>query len=506
LVLVGIVSAELWFWSAPENANLQTCPGPRVRRAWSAFSSKQKSDYVRIVLAMKTKAIGFWGTGTGTTQSSLYDVFPQIHNTGSNKLWHYTSCFPYAHKAFLHVYEEAVFWCGMKYGMSLSPQITPEDVCALQGVPYWDWETDCPNPSASSIWDKDPLVPMWGDSTPKVAAEGGYVDSGVFTLANGWKLIQNTGSSPYSDKQLKRRMNTGDLSQTVTSIADSITKNPTFEKFITICHGQHHFSVHTYLFYSMASQASPDEPIFFMHHANVDRLFAMWSDCNEYEKKSGGALGCPNEYCDVNPVSDSTKTVYDGTTKCSITLDTQVTLYYSGTGDSKICPKAQWPLLKDLHTSGYDNPSSQQVGWQNLFVRYGGPDSSAQYGGPDPLAVRITPACTKQPITTGNPWTVVNYGGNSKKRDVEEKASLTENAEKEYAKFDLKYAAKMEKGLSPQDAIHEMAMEECMETPKPQLSQDGLAMMRMMGISPNALDRVCDEPSPVVHSNGRPVF
>jgi tyrosinase len=494
LVLVGIVSAELWFWSAPENANLPTCPGPRVRRFWSTFSSKQKSDYVRIVQAMKTKAIGYWGTGTGTTQSSLYDIFPQIHNTGTNKLWHYTSCFPYAHKGFLHLYEEAVFYCGMKYGMSLTPQITPDDVCALQGIPVWDWETDSGNPSGSSIWDKDPSVPMWGDSTPKLAADGGYVDSGLFTLANGWKLIQNTGTSPYSDRGLKRRMNPTDLSQTVTSIADSITKNPTFDKFITICHGQHHFSPHTYLFYSMASQASPDEPLFFMHHANVDRLFAMWCDCNEYEKKSGGALGCPNEYCDVNPVSDSTKTVYDGTIKASITLDTQVTFYFSSSSDSKILPKAQWPLLKDLHSSGYDNPS-QQPGWQNLYVRYG----------PDPLAQRIAPACTKQPATTGNPWTVVNYGASSKKRDAEE-VPLSENAEKEYAKFDLKYAAKMGKGLSPQDAIHEMAMEECLETPKPELSPEGLAMMRMMGISPSALDRICDEPSPKVHNNGRPVF
>jgi tyrosinase len=500
LVLVSIVSADLWFWSAPENAGLEKCPGPTVRRAWSAFSAKQKSDYVRIVNAMKTRAIGFWGTGTGTTQSSLYDIFPQIHNTGTNKLWHYTSCFPYAHKAFLHLYEQAVFWTGLKYGPSLYPPISRDDVCDLQGIPYWDWETDSANPSASSVWDKDPAVPMWGDSTPMDATAGGYVDSGLFTLANGWKLIQNTGSSPYSDKQLKRRMKATDLSQTVTSIADSITKNPTFEKFITICHGQHHFSPHTYLFYSMASQASPDEPLFFMHHANVDRLFAMWCDCNEYEKKSGGALGCPNEYCDTNPVSDSTKTVYDGTTKSSITLDTQVTLYFSSSGDSKICPKAQWALLKDLHTSGYDNPSSQQAGWQGLHVRYGGPSSSSTNGGPDPLAVRIAPACTKQT----NGWTVVNYGG-SKKRDVEE-VTLTENAEKEYAKFDLKYAAKMEKGLSPQDAIHEMAMEECMETPKPQLSQENLAMMRMMGISPSALDRICDDPSPVVHNSGRPVF
>jgi hypothetical protein len=431
---------------------------------------------------MKTKAIGYWGTDPkGTTQSSLYDVFPQIHNTGTNKLWHYTSCFPYAHKGFLHLYEEALLWTCLKYGSYAG--LTQSDCCNLGGLAYWEWEVDGGgNAGSSVIWDT--TVPLFGDSTPKSAAEGAYVDSGMFTLANGWKLIQNTGPTGFSDRQLKRRQNAADLSQTVTSIANSITSNPTFDKFITICHGQHHFSPHTYLFYSMASQASPDEPLFFMHHANVDRLFAMWVDCNEYEKKSGGALGCPNEYCDVNPVSDSTKTVYDGTTKCSITLDTQVTFYYSSSADSKILPKAQWPLLMDLHSSGYDN--SQQPGWQNLYVRYG----------TDSLAQRIAPSCPKQ---GSNPWTVVNYGGN-KKRDANEEVSLDENSSKAYAKFDLKYAQKMEKGLSPQDAIREMAYEECLETPKPQFTKENFAMMRMMGISPSSLDRICDEPSPTMNN------
>jgi len=244
----------------------------------------------------------------------------------------------------------------------------------------------------------------------------------------------------------------------------------------------------------MASQASPDEPMFFMHHANVDRFFAMWVDCNEYEKKSGSALGCPNEYCDVNPVSDSTKTVYDGTTKCSITLDTQVTFYFGSSADSKILPKSQWPALKDLHSSGYDN-SAQTSGWQNLHVRYG----------PDALAQRIAGACPKQPASTGNPWTVVNYGA-SKKRDAEDEVPLNDNASKEYAKFDRDYAEKMAKGLSPNEAIREMAMDECLETPKPERTQEDLAMMRMMGIGPHALDRICDEPTPKVHNNGKPVF
>jgi len=30
--------------------------------------------------------------------------------------------------------------------------------------------------------------------------------------------------------------------------------------------------------------ASPDDPLFWMHHANIDRIWAMWQDCYDYDK------------------------------------------------------------------------------------------------------------------------------------------------------------------------------------------------------------------------------
>jgi hypothetical protein len=365
----------------------------------------------------------------------------------------------------------------------------------LGGLPYWEWEVDSVSPLASSIWDKDPSVPMWGDSTPLSASQGGYVDSGLFTKANGWKLIQATGDGTFRDNYLKRRITPKDLSQTVDGVANAIVNNPNFQQFITICHGQLHFSPHTFLFYSMASQASPDEPLFFMHHCNVDRLFALWADCNEYEKKSGGALGCPSEYCEVNPVSGDDKTVYDGTSKAAVNLDTEVTLYYGSSSDSKICPKSIWPKIKDLHSCG----DATTPGWAGLYVRYG----------PDNMAKRIASSCPKQRASlTGNPWTWVNYEVIPKKRDTANfTEELEDNASKAYKEFDIRFAAKMSTGeKSPQDVIKEMAMETCMATPKSEWTQENLAMMRMMGISPSSLDRICDEPSPKLHQNGRPVF
>ena len=55
-----------------------------------------------------------------------------------------------------------------------------------------------------------------------------------------------------------------------------------------------HNQVHVWVGASMVPSTSPNDPVFFLHHCNVDRLWAEWQDSHptiNYQPQSGGPLG-----------------------------------------------------------------------------------------------------------------------------------------------------------------------------------------------------------------------
>jgi tyrosinase len=484
LVLVAFVSAANWFTTG-ENAALYKCPGPRVRKSWGSLTDTEKSTFVRLVYQLKQYQ-GAWATGTSTSQSALYDVFVRIHNSG-NYMWHYTSAFIHAHKAFLWMYESALIFVALKNGPTMSPAITQTQACNV-AIPYWPWETDFGQWETSSIWDSR----YFGDNTPMPAAQGYYVDSGQFAQP-GWKLMSpvagdpkqwQTPTAPFYDNKLKRLCDPNELRLSASLVMDAILNNPKFSTFLPWIHGAGHSCIHLFLGFSMKTQASPDEPLFFLHHCNVDRLFHLWADCYEYDKVSGDALG-PDQYSEINPTPGGTQ-VKDpsGTAPLRILPETVIPFYW-GNSDSKILVKNDWPTVKQMWTMG----TSTVRGWNDLYVRYG----------PDKLAQALSTSCTK----TKGTWSWVNYSATKSisvpstvmKRDTRTE-EVEDNETKVYRQITETLTRKTEvEGLSPKAAIREMAMEDCMKQPKPELKPEHLSWLRMMGIAPSTLDRICDEPS-----------
>lgn len=99
-------------------------------------------------------------------------------------------------------------------------------------IPYWDWQTDSQVPAALS----DPaLLARWS------------VDRSGFDP----RVIER------ALLQLRIDTNHGYVQ---------------FQKTLEALHG----SVHNAFEGDMAGASSPNDPIFFLHHANVDRLWSMW--------------------------------------------------------------------------------------------------------------------------------------------------------------------------------------------------------------------------------------
>jgi tyrosinase len=503
LVFIAVACAvsDNWFIDGtPENAALPKCTGPRIRKSWASLDNTARKAFVNLVWKAK-QVKGQWTTGS-TSSSPLFDVFPGIHKSSGNAIWHYTSAFIAAHKGFLWMYESALTWVCFKYGTTLSPQIQPEQCCEYAALPYWAWEADCdlntkdtivPIIDTSSIWDRSTGCPTcFGDPVTNPTT-GYYVSSGMFTRENGWNILSpvagdatqwQTSSAKYYDTGLKRLNDPSMMKLDQSQIATTIAANPSFSTMLPWCHGSGHSCTHLFLGFSMKTQSSPDEPMFFMHHGNVDRLFHLWADCWDYEGISCDSLG-PNQYTEINPTPGGSAVCYTvGKDKFpySVTVDTVIP-YKFGSGSSTFIPEAKWPKIKDLWTCGEEG----RPGWMGMYYRYG-TDAIAQI------------LSTRSGACKSNNWGWVNYGAGSKKRDADpEHNDFTDRDDNEAVMFREIQAEIIRKteqeGLSTKAALRDIAMENCLKNTKPEYSPQDLAYLRMMGISPSSLDRICDEPS-----------
>lgn len=161
-------------------------------------------------------------------------------------------------------------------------------------LPYWDWTVD--NLPTSSIWNDDF---MGGNGR----ASDGRVMSGPFAYDSGnWALS-------IDGPDLRRRFmaNTDrlpiDLEVTnCLAITPYDTNpwnrssNPSFRNTLEgwIGSGLIHNRVHMWIGGSMMLGSSPNDLVFFLHHCNVDRLWAEWQRVHPtegYQPVNGGPTG-----------------------------------------------------------------------------------------------------------------------------------------------------------------------------------------------------------------------
>lgn len=152
-------------------------------------------------------------------------------------------------------------------------------------LPYWDWTVD--NSPSSSIWNADF---MGGNGQPS----DGKVVTGPFAEATGdWPLNVETGGS---FGYLRRRFGLSAPSlPSAASLSTALTTTPydaapwndgwSTGGFRNRAEGwysgpQLHNLVHVWIGGSMAPASSPNDPVFFLHHCFVDKIWADWQVAN----------------------------------------------------------------------------------------------------------------------------------------------------------------------------------------------------------------------------------
>jgi tyrosinase len=247
-----------------------------VRKEVSELSNTEVAQFTQTLLAMKTVPSVY------NPSLSAYDWFVDTHMNafgpdGSMHGAHMNPDFLPWHREFLRRFESEL------RRVSGNPHMT---------VPYWDWT----RPASTARLLQDDF--MGGDGDPD---DNNWVQTGPFregqwpiTITDGDEGNHGDDPDPVPPSWLVRNI-AGDDVGTLPVAADvervlaiptydsapfSMESDPTtsFRNALEGWRPQRalHNQVHVYIAGNMASAASPNDPLFFVHHANVDRIWAHW--------------------------------------------------------------------------------------------------------------------------------------------------------------------------------------------------------------------------------------
>ncbi|KAH7330593.1 Di-copper centre-containing protein [Rhizoctonia solani] len=264
-----------------------SCRNPEVRKEWRNFSKREKAAYISAVkcLAKRPHSKSLKASYPRADlpaikqDSSFYDDMTYIHMDLTNQI-HYTGFFLPWHR-----------WYTNQHVTQLKKQ------CGYKGVmPYWDWSKDTASFNTSAMWDGDstsglggfgdpnndyyltnggfkdmqvsypikhtirrqynpfPYLTWWWVPRPEEAAVVGMQQSFVDAAINGYEGdfmgFQNATEKAQAFHANVHMIMGGDLAGTCPTAAGST------------CQG--------------GSTWTPNDPMFFLHHANIDRIWWLW--------------------------------------------------------------------------------------------------------------------------------------------------------------------------------------------------------------------------------------
>jgi tyrosinase len=278
-----------------------------LRKNQANMTADEKKAFVNAVLALKNKTPSRLDPKT----PSRYDDYVQIHMNAmmAEPTQNDDNILGWAHKgpAILpwHRYFIRQFELDLQ---TIDPSVT---------LPYWDWTID--NSPTSSIWNPDF---MGGNGRP---SDDRVMDGQFAFDAGNWKLnfldmsIADDPEGPDLKRHLAPKDSRGQVIPlpTLEQVTNALIVVPYYvapwRAFVdmkvyegpvqpSFCNylegwygdGRIHNNVHGWVGGSMDRMTSPNDPVFFLHHCNIDRLWALWQQLHpteSYLPVAGGQYG-----------------------------------------------------------------------------------------------------------------------------------------------------------------------------------------------------------------------
>ncbi|KAJ3171530.1 hypothetical protein HDU88_007610 [Geranomyces variabilis] len=140
-------------------------------------------------------------------------------------------------------------------------------------IPYWDWSADAQNPGASKVLD---TFGHDGDAKKKMCiTDGAFANWAV-------KVDDNGNSAPAHCLTRNWGGASGGMSQLHSFIAPEVLaeafKETEYDNFRQRVESVPHNHLHNAMSGDMGGGWSPTDPIFWLHHGFIDKLWAMWQE------------------------------------------------------------------------------------------------------------------------------------------------------------------------------------------------------------------------------------
>jgi tyrosinase len=268
------------------------CANPRVRREWRKFSTPEKQSYISAIQCLKS--LPPRGKDVFSVSENRYDDFLVTHynKTYAKFDWngspenyfgdsdiHQNGLFLPWHRYFLWLYESALI-----------------NECNYKGAqPFWDWSLDVPQNNgaqwaAAPVFDAATGFGGNGDaangdciSSGPFAAAGAHVDPGPPTatvLTGGQRCLRRHFDPSFHDAGLGWDTSVMPLlnSNSYEDLSRGYETAPSFPALQSQKFGVHvngHIGVGGEMSDTMVS---PTDPLFYLHHANLDRIWWLWQN------------------------------------------------------------------------------------------------------------------------------------------------------------------------------------------------------------------------------------
>ncbi|EUC60319.1 tyrosinase tyrosinase: common central domain protein [Rhizoctonia solani AG-3 Rhs1AP] len=229
------------------------CTNPAIRREWRTLSQDQRDSFHSAVKCLQTKPSAL----NVPESQTLYDDFSYVHYTINVTIHHVSSFFPW-HRYFLVLHEAAMAECGYS-----------------DPIPYWDWTRDSTVETFKSSEMFDTKKGFGGDGTGKTNwTDGLCVEDGPYAG------LHVNFPEPHC---LTRQFNLSEQVMTnwTKSVVDEIMEYTEYLDFWNNTERHPHDNIHRTISGDLKRQYSSNEPLFYLHHAQIDRLWTIWQGRNE---------------------------------------------------------------------------------------------------------------------------------------------------------------------------------------------------------------------------------
>ena len=291
-----------------------------IRKDANTLTSAERLELTNAILELKRRGI--------------YDQFVLRHANANATAIHRSPAFLPWHRRFIWDYEREL------QRVSGNPDL---------GLPYWNWPEGGEN---ASMWD-DNLLGGNGDSVTQVVNTGPF-KSGQWTIVSSNNQAAGPLTRAFGRESWARSLPTLDQIQQVLSITPydaspwSANSSRGFRNQLEGFNGPNlHNRGHGWVGGSMLPMTSPNDPVFFMHHCMVDKLWHEWQlrfPQQGYLPVNGGPFGQ-----NLTDPMDSTSATPIGTRPLDVLQSSALNIEYDqllpGTPDSGDVDKNENELM-----------------------------------------------------------------------------------------------------------------------------------------------------------------